>query len=117
MKLLLWIAGLQGIYYLLSGLWPIVHMRSFEWVSGDKTDDWLVKTVGALIMVIGATLLWAAAHGRITDQTVFLALSAAGVLLWVDVVYVVKKIIPPIYLLDGIWEAALFAAWLYGLLK
>lgn len=39
----------QGIYYVASGLWPLLHMRSFEAVTGPKRDKWLVNTVGALI--------------------------------------------------------------------
>ncbi len=46
-------ASLQGIYYVATGLWPILNMRSFEMVTGPKRDKWLVKTVGALITAIG----------------------------------------------------------------
>jgi hypothetical protein len=47
----------QGLYYILTGLWPVVSMQSFELVTGPKTDDWLVQTVGLLLAVIGMTLL------------------------------------------------------------
>src|SRR4051794_41964369 len=52
----------QGAYYTLTGLWPLVHMASFEAVTGPKTDDWLVRMVGLLAAVIGATLLTAGRH-------------------------------------------------------
>ena len=52
----------QGIYYVATGLWPILNMRSFEMVTGPKRDKWLVKTVGALITAIGSTLLFSAAR-------------------------------------------------------
>src|SRR4051794_41935238 len=57
----------QGAYYTLTGLWPLVHMASFEAVTGPKTDDWLVRMVGLLAAVIGATLLTAGRHrqGRV----------------------------------------------------
>ncbi len=42
------LATAQGLYLLLTGMWPLVHYRSFEWVSGPKVDDWLVKCVGGL---------------------------------------------------------------------
>src|SRR4051812_30893344 len=50
-------AFIQGVYFFITGLWPIVHMPSFLFVSGPKTDLWLVKTVGILIVVIGSVLL------------------------------------------------------------
>ncbi|MFH5804425.1 hypothetical protein ACG2DA_10255, partial [Alienimonas sp. DA493] len=50
----------QGLYYVATGVWPLVHIRSFEFVTGPKTDDWLVQTVGALVLAIGGTLLYGA---------------------------------------------------------
>ncbi|MBV8580277.1 MAG: hypothetical protein JOZ86_06540, partial [Candidatus Eremiobacteraeota bacterium] len=38
----------MAAYYLATGLWPLLDMRSFELVTGRKTDRWLVKMVGAL---------------------------------------------------------------------
>ena len=47
----------QGAIYLVSGLWPIVHARSFEKVNGPRHDRWLVKSLGAAVTVLGASLL------------------------------------------------------------
>src|SRR5438270_11614006 len=40
----------QGVYYLLTGVWPLVSIDTFQMVTGPKTDLWLVQTVGALII-------------------------------------------------------------------
>ncbi len=53
----------QGAFWLASGAWPLVHYPSFEAVTGPKEDDWLVKTIGGLIAVVGATLLRGAEAG------------------------------------------------------
>jgi hypothetical protein len=50
-----WIARVQGWFYLLTGLWAILDIDSFQRVTGPKVDLWLVKTVGVLVIVIGAT--------------------------------------------------------------
>jgi hypothetical protein len=47
----------QAAYYLITGLWPLVSLRTFEMVTGPKTDDWLVRMVGLLAAAIGAALL------------------------------------------------------------
>ena len=39
------LARTHGVANLAGGLWPLLHIRSFEWVFGPKTDRWLVKTV------------------------------------------------------------------------
>jgi hypothetical protein len=51
------LATIQGAYYLLTGLWPLAHLRSFQAVTGPKLEPWLVKTVGVLAAAIGFTLV------------------------------------------------------------
>jgi hypothetical protein len=34
----------QGAYHLVTGVWPLVSMRTFASVTGPKVDKWLVKT-------------------------------------------------------------------------
>jgi hypothetical protein len=41
-----WIMIGQGAFYLSSGVWPLISMRTFERITGPKTDKWLVKTGG-----------------------------------------------------------------------
>src|SRR5687767_12121314 len=70
----------QGTYYFATGVWPILHLRSFERVTGPKLEGWLVKTVGALIAVIGATVALAGWRRRITPELRFLAAGSAAAL-------------------------------------
>jgi hypothetical protein len=60
---------IQGVYYLVTGVWPLVSMDTFLRVTGPKTDLWLVNTVGALIAVIALALLVAAWRRRATAET------------------------------------------------
>ena len=70
----------QGLYFAATGVWPLVHMRSFERVTGPKTDTWLVRTVGVLVTVIGGVLAASGLRRRVTAETA--ALAAALVVLW-----------------------------------
>jgi hypothetical protein len=109
------VALMQGIYYFLTGLWPLVSIGTFQQVTGPKTDLWLVKTVGVLIAVIGAALLLAGMKGEVTTSTIFLAVASAAGLAGVDVIYVSKWVIARIYLLDTFVELILIGWWLIGL--
>jgi len=114
---LFWLAIIQAVYFLITGVWPIVHLRSFVAVTGPKVDDWLVKTVGAIVTVIGVSIGIAALHGRGRGQQIELeifvvAVGSAAALGAVDVIYVLKRVIPRIYLADAVAEAILIAAWL-----
>ena len=101
----------QGVYYASTGAWPLVHMRSFLRVTGPKTDLWLVRTVGLLILVIGATLTLAGIRRQVSPETVRLAIGAALALAGIDVVYAAAGRISKIYLLDAVAEVALLLLW------
>lgn len=91
----------QGAYYLLSGLWAVVDRRGFETVTGRKTDYWLVRTVGLLAAAIGASLLTGARGARPSAETTVLAVSAGASFTAVDLVFVAKRRIRPVYLADA----------------
>ena len=101
----------QGVVYLVSGVWPLVHMRSFEAVTGPKTDRWLVKTVGTLVTAIGGGLVLAGRRRRTTPEVALIGAGSALGLAAIDVVYVAKGRISPVYLLDAAIELPLAAAW------
>jgi hypothetical protein len=103
----------QGVYYLVTGLWPIVHMASFEAVTGPKTDDWLVETVGLLAASIGATLV---VHARGPTAPAFvLAAATAASFAAIDIVHTVLGTISPVYLADAVVQAAFLA--LFGVAR
>lgn len=56
MRLLRLLIISQATYIFLTALWPLVHLESFMAVTGYKTDVWLVKTVGALLIPVAASM-------------------------------------------------------------
>lgn len=110
--LLLWA---QGAYFALTGIWPLLHYPSFEKVTGPKTDVWLVKTVGALVSVIALLLLVAAVRREVSVSTMIAGVGTAFALMMVDIIYVSKKVIRTIYLLDAIIELVLIGIWMLHL--
>jgi hypothetical protein len=106
------IATRQAGYYLMTGIWPILHLRSFEGISGPKVDRWLVKTVGALIAVIGAVIGLATWRRRLTPEIELLAIGSAVSLAAIDIVYVARRRIRWVYLLDAAAEVGLVVSWI-----
>lgn len=105
----------QGVFYLATGIWPLLHMDSFEAITGPKRDRWLVKTVGALVAVTGGLLSVGAVRGRISGDLVGLAAGEAAALTGIDVVYAAKGRISKVYLLDALAEVLLIAGWGHAL--
>lgn len=102
---------LQGWYYLLTGLWPVVHITSFMMISGYKTDQWLVKTMGVLLTAIGLTQIIGGVRKNISLELFVLSVSSAFVLTLIDVIYVGNGTILPVYLLDAVAEVVLIILW------
>ena len=114
---LLWV---QGAYYLLTGVWPLVSIRTFVWVTGQKTDHlksgleidhWLVMTAGVLITAIGLGIVVAAIRRTPSAEIVTVAVCAAIGLTAIDVIYTSRGMIGPMYLVDAMLQVLLIAAW------
>lgn len=110
-----WVWRIQAFYFLVTGLWPLLEIRSFQKISGPKTDLWLVKTVGVLISVIGGVIAAAGMRGRITPEVAGLAMGSSAGLAVIDVYYSSRGHISRVYLLDALAEVAIIVAWGIGL--
>jgi hypothetical protein len=106
------VASVQAALYVGTGVWPLLHRRSFERVTGPKTDFWLAQTVGLTVAAIGAGLAQAVSRRRgvPAELRTVAAMSAAGLAL-VDVSFVARGRISTIYLVDAAAEVALVAGW------
>jgi hypothetical protein len=71
-------APLQGWYFLVTGVWPLVDRRSFEAITGPKVDFWLARTVGVLVAAIGSTLLLAAKRRAVSRELEWAAVSSSA---------------------------------------
>lgn len=78
-------AGVHAGYLLATGIWPLLHRRSFEAVTGPKEDFWLVRTVGGLAATTGAALAVSVLRGRRPPEAVALALGSGLVFAAADV--------------------------------
>jgi hypothetical protein len=106
------VAVAHGAFNVVGGLWPLVHLRSFEWVFGPKTDVWLQMTTGGLLASSGLAQLAAAAGPDGPVHARRIGLGTALTLLAVDVVYVPRGRIRPTYLLDAVMQTGWITAWL-----
>jgi hypothetical protein len=105
---------LQGVYYMITGLWPVVNIYSFELITGPKIDDWLVKMVGLLAASIGLALLFAARGERPSLEGYVLAIASALSFTAIDVIYVLNRTLLGVYLLDALLELCIVLLLLAG---
>jgi hypothetical protein len=105
------ILAIQGVYIFVTGLWPLIDLESFIKVTGPKTDLWLVKTVGAVLLSISIAFFVAMFRKENSAATPALGVGVALALSLVDFYYVHKKTISKIYLLDGFMQLLFISAW------
>jgi hypothetical protein len=106
------IARAQGIGYVLTAGWPLVHLRSFEAVTGKKVDDWLVRTVAGLLVTVGLAELDAARRDDVTPAVELIGIGSAATLGAVSAWYAARGRIRKVYLADAAFEAAVVFGWL-----
>lgn len=105
------IARAQGVFNVLNGLWPLVHMSSFETVFGPKTDRWLVRTVGGLLLANGIAQLRTGNGKSDVQQAGRIGLGTAATLTTIDLVYVGNGTLSRMYLLDAAAELLWITLW------
>jgi hypothetical protein len=116
----------QGAYYLVTAIWPLVSVESFQLVTGRKTDHlvtgreadhWMLNTISALIIAIGLVFIIAALRRKASVEVACLGALSATALASVDIVYVARRTIAPIYLVDAAAELILLLLWLWILVR
>lgn len=103
---------LQALYFLFMGLWPLLHMRSFQAVTGPKQDTWLVRTI-AWFFIMVAVQLWVADNPA---DVAVIGLGSALIIGGADAYYSLRGRISKIYLLDLLPQVVFVIGWLVFLL-
>jgi hypothetical protein len=106
------LARAHGVFNLMGGAWPLVHMPSFEKVLGPKVDKWLVQAVAGLLVTVGAAQLKAADTGEGLAVARDVGAGTAGTLLAIDLAYAPSGRISRMYLLDAAAQACWVGLWL-----
>ena len=107
-RALLWI---QTLYITITALWPLVHISSFIWVTGPKTDIWLVKTVSVLLLSI-AFCMFLCLYLKYYIVGGAMALTTAIGLGFIDFYYTASGTIMNVYAVDGVLQVLFIIAWL-----
>ncbi|HEV3152838.1 MAG TPA: hypothetical protein VGZ02_03430 [Candidatus Baltobacteraceae bacterium] len=97
----------QAVYYSVTGAWPLFSRRTFEAVTGPKSDWWLVQMVGLLAFTNGAAI--GSSLRNPPPEIVRLSLLSAFSFAAIDIVYTASGRISPVYLADAAVELVIAA--------
>lgn len=107
-RLVLIVARAQAWYYLVGGLWRLVHPISFEAVAGPKPDQFQTDATAALFMATGAALLVGTRTTEPEPSTRTLAIAAGTVVACIDVKH--RRDIRALFQAEAALELAFAAA-------
>lgn len=107
-----YVIGLQGLYYAITGLWPVISSDSFEQVTGPKNSLFLLTVTGLMIAIIGAALLLSFSKDK-TREILFLALATPLAFIIIEVIF--RASIRWVYFIDFAIEIIVFMLVLFGI--
>ena len=105
----------HGFFCLVVGLWPVVDFASFQAVTGEKADHWLLSVAGMLLAAIGSSMLIAAIRRDIAFEVFAIGISTAASLAVTDFIFVIERSIPAVYLLDAVAESLFVTLWVFAI--
>ena len=105
------LSKVQGIYTLVTAVWPIADIDSFMEVTGPKTDVWLVKTVAAILIPVGLCFIFAYKLKRDFWLIFLLGITTTSALATIDFYYTAVGTISRVYALDGILQVIFLVCW------
>lgn len=107
-----YVAYFQGAYFLVTGLWPIISISTFQDITGPKQDIWLVKTFGLLVASIGLAMILAARRRPDYRLLMIFGILSAAALAGADIWYAaLRDVIRFTYLIDALIEIIIVAGW------
>jgi hypothetical protein len=117
MKIFKYLTLIQATYFLVTAVWPIVHIQSFMEVTGYKTDIWLVKTVGALLIPISICLMMFLFISADKRPALALGSLCCVAFISIDFYYALTDVISDIYLADGVLQIIFLLTWIFVIAK
>jgi hypothetical protein len=113
MKLFKLLLLTQATYIMVTAVWPIIDIESFMFVTGPKTDVWLVKTVGALLIPVALCMYSYRRTKTVDTPIIILGIGIAAAFISVDVYYSTSDVISDIYLIDAALEILFLVGWVF----
>ena len=93
-----WALGGQGVYYVATGLWPLLHFDSFADVVAFQVNPFQAQAFAAVIIVVGLALLEAARREPPGPFPTLLGIAVAGAISVVSLTW-----LPRLGAASGLW--------------
>ena len=100
----------QGAYYIASGLWPMLHVRSYEAATGTRSPG-PEQAIGGVVAAVGAALLVGGGIGA-SPRMRGLGIGAAVALGLGGAYLLARRRVSAVNVIDALMQLGFAAAWL-----
>jgi|1186.fasta_scaffold11580_2 hypothetical protein len=100
----------HGAFLAATGLWPLLHLRSFARLTAPRPEGWLTRGAGLCCTNLGAALLAAGARGKVAQELRLAAGTTGLTIAALDLHSAARRRSLP-QLLNGLAQLAFAAAW------
>lgn len=100
----------QGLYYILTGLWPLAHFASFSRAVALPVNPFQAQAFGAVLVVIGAHFMEAGRRAPPGSSATLLGIAVAGAIAVVDMVWLPRLASASALWVDLVAEVAIAVA-------
>ena len=100
----------QGLYYILTGLWPLAHFSSFSRAVALPVNPYQAQVFGAILVVLGAHFIETGRRDAPGSSTTLLGIAIAGAIAVVDMVWLPRLGTVSALWIDLVVEVAIAAA-------
>lgn len=102
------VAFVQGGYYVLTGLWPLISKTTYPGLTEAASDQWMVRLTASLTATIGLSLIVSGWTREVGRSTVFTGMLAGHMYMLLDLGYPTRA-----WFLNG-WDMPINALFLTG---
>lgn len=97
---------IHGLFYIVTGIWSVVHLRSFMDFTDNYADPFKTQVNGALFSILGSYFLYSSLT-NINPITIITAVASALTVSLFDFVYLIRNETTKIFFLDALIEGLL----------
>lgn len=101
-----WVLGGQGAYYIITGLWPLLHFSSFASLVAFRVNPFQAHVFAAVIIVVGGSLLEAARREPPGPFPTILGIAVASAIALVSLVWLPRLAVASLLWADLAVEVA-----------
>ena len=114
-KLPVFAAVAQGFFCVVVGVWPVAGLASLERITGQRGDRGSLTLAGLLLATIGLSMIITAIRRDVAFEVYVMGIATAVSLGATDVIFVIERSIPAVYLLDAVAETLFVTLWVFAI--